>query len=400
MSRSLSDLRRPAAAGAVLIVVSGATLAAMVLSALVASGDGAGPDTGVMFVGIPFGVVGAVILVRRPENPLGIYLSAIGILGALGQLSDVFEVYATITRPSAPGATLAAWFGEWYWIPFIVLNIVICPLVFPTGHLPSRRWRPFVAVLVLIAAASAIGGALQQQLPIAGEPHPAVLPNPIGIAPWVEVEQTALMAALLPMFFGGAIAALLSLVRRFRRSTGDQRQQIKWAVLGIGSQVVGFVGIGLLDALGFPRPGAWENLIFALLPLSMGVAILRYRLYDLDRLVSRTATYVMVTAVLVGVYLGSVVVMQALTRPVTGESDLAVALSTLIAAAAFRPVLHRVRRVIDRRFNRRRYDAIRTAASFGQGLRDQLELEHVGKDLRATVRDALAPSTVSVWLPK
>ena len=342
-----------------------------------------------------FMVVGAVIVAHRPGNALGWIFSAIGLLSSAGVLAMEYAEYAYLTRPgSLPGAALAAWFS-WWWLPILGLIFVFTPLLFPTGRLPSPHWRPVAVTGALAITAVAVLGAVQPTLKLQNEE--VYLPNPVGLAGAPDPEDGALGAVLLGVLAACMVASVVSVVLRFRRSSGVERQQLKWftyaAALMLVVNVVTFT---------FLPEGVASDVLFGLsiafVPIAAGVAILRHRLYDIDRLINRTLVYATLTAVLGTVYAGAVLVLG-LFGGVGGElPSWAVAGATLAVAALFQPARRRIQAVVDRRFNRRRYDAARTVEAFSARLRDQIELDTLSAELLAGVEQTLEPTTVSLWL--
>jgi hypothetical protein len=273
-------------------------------------------------------------------------------------------------------------------MPLELAGLVMLPLLFPEGRLPSRRWRPVAAVMIAGIVAAAVLGALSATLPV-GE---RLIDNPVGVAGMPMAEESAYLVPLWPLGFALAVAAMAV---RFRRSEGVERLQIKW-FLAAASLLL------LLPVLEIARLPLVSDAIFLLtlvaLPAAVGVAVLRYRLYDIDRLISRTLAYAVLSALLAALYLGSVTVLTAVTSPVTGESPLAVAAATLLAAAAFQPLRRRVQSGVDRRFNRARYDAALAVDGYRARLRDELDLTSIGDELLTTARATLQPAAGLLWL--
>jgi hypothetical protein len=342
-----------------------------------------------------FMVVGAVIVAHRPANPVGWIFSAIGLLASVGVLTMEYAEYAYVTRPgSLPGAALAAWF-QWWWLPMLGLILIFTLLLFPTGRLPSARWRPVAVAGAASILAVAVLSALQPTLRLQNEPY--TLPNPTGVAGVPDPEEGALGAALFGVLVACMVASIASVVLRFRRARGVERQQLKWftyaaALLGLGQLLTTFLlpGGELSDVL--------FGLTVAFVPVAAGIAILRHRLYDIDRLLNRTLVYGLLTGLLGLVYAAGVFVAGRLLDPAAGQSELAVAASTLAVAALFQPARRRVQALVDRRFNRRRYDAARTVAAFSARLRDQVDLDTLAAELLAGVDQTVEPTTVSLWL--
>lgn len=360
-------------------------------------------ELGLATSAVMYALVGLLVLRQHPQHRIGWLLLAIGFLGTLGSCSEYVTRAVLVDDRSLPGMVWAAWVGDWYWVPWLWAQFVFLPLLFPSGEPPSPRWRLHLRVASIGAVLSTGGAMFGRTLlltgPQIGPGDDAVLriANPVGFLPIENIESDPYILWLSGLF----VLALLSVgavIGRFRRATGLERAQIKVAVFGLVVTVVGFVAGAVLDALGFGT-GPIESLLLGVIPLALGVAILRYRLFDVDRLISRTVAYAIATAILLGVYLGSVVVVQAVLRPITGESDLAVAAATLLAAALFRPVLARVRWGVDRRFHRQRYDATRTVETFGHRLRDEVDLGALVTTLRSTVGEVVEPDRITIWLP-
>ena len=342
-----------------------------------------------------FMLVGAVIVAHRPGNAVGWIFSAIGLLSAAGVLAMEYAEFAYVTRPgSLPGAALAAWFS-WWWLPILGLIFVFTPLLFPTGRLPSSRWRPVAVTGGLAIAAVTVLGAVQPALKLQNEEF--FIPNPVGLTGAPDPEDGALGTVLLGVLVGCMVASVVSVVLRWRRSAGVERQQLKWftyaAALMLVANVVTFTVLpeGVASDVLF-------GLSIALVPIAAGVAILRHRLYDIDRLINRTLVYAALTAVLGTVYAGAVLVLG-LVGGVGGElPSWAVAGATLAVATLFQPARRRIQAVVDRRFNRRRYDAARTVEAFSARLRDQVDLDTLSAELLAGVEQTMEPTTVSLWL--
>jgi hypothetical protein len=351
-------------------------------------------EAGAPFV---FVVVGALIVTRRPGNRIG-WLFCAGIVFALTGALDAYALYALAARPDAglPGATAAAWVVSWSWVVGLLL-VVLMPLLYPTGRLPSPRWRQVVwltGVLVLfgmIANAFSPGPLMASEVPVAS--------NPLGIGGAARlVEAFDLIGALLSVAI--FLAAVASVVLRFRHAHGVERQQLKWFVFASLGVVLGFVLSGVLSTLFPDTSELLRDLLPSALtlgwPVALGIAILRYRLYDLDRLINRTLVYGLLTSFLGLGYAGCVVVLGQLFGQ--DRSNLAVASATLAVAAVFQPARRRVQAVVDRRFNRRRYDADRTIQAFSARLRDEVDLDTLTEELLAVVDQTVEPTTVSLWL--
>jgi len=343
-----------------------------------------------------FMVVGAVIVAHRPGNAVGWIFSAIGLLSSTGVLALEYAEYAYLTRPgSLPGAVLAAWYS-WWWLPVLALILVFTLLLFPTGRLLSARWRPVAVVAAVGVAATVVLGALQPTLTLQNEDY--TVRNPIGVAGVPHPENGAVGAVLLGLLFVCTAAAVVSVVLRFRRSRGVERQQLKWFTYAAALMVVANLVTGYLLPAGEVNDVLF-GLTIAFVPIAAGSAILRYRLYDIDRLINRTLVYAALSALLGAAYAGAVLVLGQAFGGVGGDPpSWAVAGATLAVAALFQPARRRTQAVVDRRFDRRKYDAAKTVEAFSARLRDEVDLDTLSAELLAVVDQTMQPTRVSLWL--
>jgi uncharacterized membrane protein YhdT len=355
-----------------------------------------------------FPLVGALIASRRPENPIGWLCLVDGLLWTTTNMLDYHSLYVMASPGSVPFSVVLAGVNHWLWVPTVGLLGTYVFLLFPDGRLPSRRWRPLAWLSGVVIASGSLGLMLS--------PGPLDMPrgirNPFGLeaAPWVAVAAYAILP-LLPLCM---LASALSLVMRYRRSRGDVRQQIKWIALAASlvaltyliAIVASFIHPSeIWFAAGLPL---WLDLIeyAALLsitsvPIAIGFAVLKYRLYDIDLIINRTLVYGSLTGALALVYFGGVTVTQALFRNITGQEQLpqlVIVASTLVIAALFNPLRRRIQSFIDRRFYRAKYDARKILAAFSVRLRDETDLEALNKDLVGVVRETMQPAHVSLWL--
>ena len=347
---------------------------------------------GLLTVIVVIAAVGLIVVAHQPRNPVGWLLcgEAVLILVSIdaGAGASLLYPHGHQGPPVAGPAVLVL--SQMFNYSLAGFPVVI--LLFPDGRLPSRRWRWALAAYLAMVGAAVVATAVATGI-IAVEGR-AVL-NGIGNLVGLGRGSTAWLVPLEMAFFLATAAFWLAAVGRqvlsWRGSSGERRQQLKW--LASGAAVCGVLGIWAVSI----NSALWEVLIlgFAALPISIGVGILKYRLYEIDRIISRTLAYAIVTGLLVGVYAGLVLLA---TRVMTVHTPVAVAAATLAAAALFAPVRRRVQRVIDRRFNRARYDADRTLAAFAGRLTEAVDLDSVRDDLAATVRTALEPAHVSVWI--
>jgi len=341
-----------------------------------------------------FDLVGALIVWRRPHNTLGWIMAAIGLFAAWGALADTYAVAAYHAGQRSDFLYLTSvWVSLWYWYPLLGLTLIFTPLLFPDGRPPSPHWRAVVWVAGLAVALNTFLAAFHERIRIAG----IVMDNPAGISGLENPESSRLGSIVFGLLLLSIVAAMVSVIVRYLRSGGIQRHQIKWLLL----PCVLAVSLLLSEAL---QVDLWESgvpfaIVVGLFPVSVGVAILRYRLYDIDLLINRTLVYGSLTATLVVLYFGGIVVLQRVFLLLTGEqSTLAVVASTLLIAALFNPLRRRIQGFIDRRFYRRKYDARKTLEAFSAKLRDETDLEALNIDLVGVVRETMQPAHVSVWL--
>lgn len=333
-----------------------------------------------------FVVVGALLTSKRPDH------SVAWIVAATGTASAILAVGAAVGDDGF--GVYVLWAGSWLWVVTGVIPGIILPLVFPTGRVLSPRWR--VAVWAGLTGMGLVC-AVQALVSFEKAGVSTQAKNPFRVAaaePLLESVALPLGALLL---FGSLLAAIVSSILRYRRSRGDERQQLRWVMAAFVTAAALYIVPSAL-----PVRGVILDLCFAvgmvLIPASIGVAILRYRLYDIGRIVSRTVTYALVTGMVVAIYTGVVLLAQRWVGP-DDAPDLVVAGGTLLAAALFRPLLLRVGRVVDARFNRRRYDAVDEVRRFARRVRDELEVDRLSADLAGVAQEALQPATVGVWLP-
>jgi hypothetical protein len=338
---------------------------------------------------LAFTTVGLIIASRRPANPLGWLLLAFGLSLSANEFLRACAEYTLFYRPGTlPAGLFIAWVSTWIWA-FIYPILPFVFLLFPDGQLPSPRWRPFAWV------AGLVNGLFLLIVPFrAGglEYFPTIL-NPVGIPALTE----AVFALFAFATFIIILLAAISLPVRFRRARGDERQQLKWVAFAAV-----LLGIVLIVAPIWASPVVsviLSTLAFTCLTAAIAVAILKYRLYDIDRLINRTLVYGLLTALLVAVYAGLVLILGQLFGGLGAEPpSWTVAGATLAVAALFQPARRRIQAVVDRRFNRRKYDAAKTIDAFGARLREQVDLDTLSAELLAVVDHTMQPTTASLWL--
>ena len=347
-------------------------------------------------VGTVYAAVGGLVTSRMPDNRIGwLFLAAAWIWALDFFLSQYASYGLQAGTGSVPAATLAAWVSNWLWVPGNTLLLFGVPLLFPDGRLPSPRWRPITIFVIAAVVADTIGRAsaawaFRDDLEtLLGNFDFSNTPGTIGFL---------LSVGDLFVFVVAPCVGLAALIIRYRSSHGVTRLQLRWFVAAVAVAVVAIIGDVIAAQLLPAVVGLSSAFGLILIPIGLSIAILRYRLYDLDRLVSRTIAYAVVTGLLVATFAASILLLQGVLAPFTQGQTVPVAGSTLAVAALFQPVMRRVRRAVDRRFDRARYDAERTAAAFSERLRDEVDLTMVLGDLTETTRGALAPAELGIWI--
>ena len=346
----------------------------------------AGSDVFITALAIGFSAVGAMIASHHPRNAIGWLFLGVGVSTGLGTLASS---YAETHGTSQWLGEAAAWYGTLSWMPFILIPCTFVLLLFPDGRLLSPRWR-----WVAWSAGAGLAGVFVTTGVAPGplEDYPW-LDNPYGIDSPLLSPLTGIAVSLLVI---GVVGSSASLLVRFRRARGERRQQIKWLALA------GAVAVVTVIVATIGSDELWDTAVTNVacmlgvlcVPVAAGIAILRHRLYDIDVVINRTLVYGALTATLGGAYL----VLVLLIGLAVGQSGLAIAASTLAVAALFQPARARIQAAVDRRFFRRRYDAAQTLEAFGGRLRDELDLEALGADLRGVVSESVQPAHVSLWL--
>lgn len=348
-------------------------------------------------------VVGALIAAHRPRNPIGWLFCAAGLAIVVNATAMLYARHTLVDQPgSLPAGPLLAWLGmSWSADIGWGLMALVLPLLFPTGRLLSRRWR----VILWLGLVTIVTRTVFHMIvpgPIDSEVLPGVQ-NPVGVAMFREIAGVIELGLSL-LSIAVVVASVISLILRFRRASGEERAQLKWFAFSV-------LFLGLLIVLGITNDSAVHNTVFdristplfaigvLALPTSAAIAILRYRLYDIDLIINRALVYSALTLTLGVFYVGAVIGLQSLFQAVTGQhSDLAIAIATLGVAALFNPWRHRVQGFIDRQFYRRRYDAAQTLAALQSHLRDEVDLDQLTADVLAVVQETIEPARVSLWL--
>jgi hypothetical protein len=350
---------------------------------------------------LAFSTVGALIVARLPGNPIGWILCAAGLSIGFTTLASGYAVFSLAAHDLMPGTEWAAWFAYWIWVPGVGPAMTFGLLLFPDGQPPTRRWR--IGGLLAAVSLAALGfGLAFTPGPLPDYPE---VDNPVGVA---FIEGSALEDGGVGWFLLSACVVIcaVSMAVRYRRTTGEQRQQIKWFVFASVLIAGGWAASWAAQDAASGSAGAWGVVSLMLgigsllgIPAAVGIAILRHHLYDIDVIINRTLVYGSLTASLVAAYFGGVVGLQYAFRVLTGgESQLAVVASTLAIAALFTPLRRRIQTFIDRQFYRKKYDARKTLEAFTAQLRDETNLEALSNDLVGVVRETMQPSHISLWL--
>jgi hypothetical protein len=344
-------------------------------------------------IAVTYAVVGALVVTRRPHNPIGWLLCAIAVPSALACLADQYARYSLLIRPgSLPAATWVAWVGTWAWL-FSFLTVPFLLLLFPEGRLLSPHWR--WAIWWSGAALAAVIGLVMvaprnkvSEFAISGLVSKLPVTNPLFGDRFAELIATYRLAPYL-LSAASYLPALIGLLLRFQRSRGTERQQLKWFLFG-----------GTLTMLGVLAPSAVFLAVTGIgIPIGAGIAILKHHLYDIDRLINRTLVYGLLTVLLGGAYALAVLLLGQLFGGISTEPpSWAVAGATLAVAALFRPARRRIQDGVDRRFYRRRYDAAKTIEAFSARLREEVDLDTLSAELLAVVDHTVQPTRASVWL--
>jgi hypothetical protein len=351
-------------------------------------------------VAFSFSTVGGMIASRLPpHNPVGWLFCTIGLLAGMRLFVAEYAIVTLLAEPgtplsSLPGGEVLAWVSSWLWVLHIGLFLFLA-LLFPEGRLPSSRWRPFAWVVGMVIVVGTVAVAVWPETAAGFD----LTDNPLGIE--TATDQVNLVEIIL---YTLALVAMSSLVVRLRRSEGIERQQVKWFAYAVVVLAIS----AILEYVVFEPTGirwlGWIGSVLVIvgvvgLPAAIGIAILRYRLYEIDTFINRTLVYGPLTAALVGLYFGAIVLLQSVFVALTGEqSTLAVVASTLLIAALFTPLRRRIQGFIDRRFYRRKYDARKTLEGFSARLRDETDVDALNADLVGVVRETMQPAHVSLWL--
>ena len=370
------------------------------------SGRSVGEDVTVLLAFASFFGVGMAIALRRPDHPIGWLFLAAGLYPLVQEALMSLGEWQMAEGGSDTLVVVAN--TAFSWPALLGVLVVFVPLLFPTGHLPSRRWRWLAWLAGTAITIMAVGGIFQRDICVSYDAAGACvqrIDNPIGIS-WVpNMEESAIGGVMFGILAVCIVGAAVSVVMRYRRSRGVERAQLRWVVFAIGAFLAYVLVVGIFVEEVLDLATELERLVpfgidlfglfLTFIPISVGVAILRYRLYDIDRLISRTVSYGLITAVLLACFAGAVFLSS---RLFPRQSDLGVAASTLAVAALFNPVRRRIQSAVDRRFNRSRYDAERVVDAFGHRLRTEVGIEDLTGELIRAAATTMQPSMASLWL--
>jgi len=384
----------------------GCAVAAYAASAMLLAGRLGGLSLVILLAAyVPYAGVGSILVARRPRNIIGWVLLGMGWTFAVSFLPIDATAQEFQTQTAPPLQVAIAWLAKWT-VSFTFALFATLAISFPTGRLARGRWRRIAVLVLALAWGSVIASAFWPVLTLdpTGGANMVEFPNPIGLLPrrilGLDLPSQFVGTAVLPLVIVASIAAIAS---RYAGARDLERLQMRWLVAAFGSIALAIpVGFGISAAFDPRAEVAWvpAAVAFMLPPIAIGIAVTRHRLYEIDRLISRGLSWAVLSGSLLAVYAGAVLLLQTLFGDVIGGETVAVACSTLVAAALFQPLRRRVQTAVDHRFNRARYDAERTATDFAERLRDEVDLASVSGDIVGVVDTALHPSTIGVWIRK
>lgn len=353
-------------------------------------------QVGLALAFLAYATVGALVASRRPENRVG-WLLLVAALGfEIQGIAMGYAAYALVAEPGAlPGGEIAAWLAWWIWVPGLTLTTTLLFLLFPDGRLLSRRWLAVAVLAAVLGTLGTVSSALETG-PV--DLLQAVdVENPFGVD---GADDVATVTGWLLLLL--AACSAISLVLRYRHLRGEERLQLKWFVAAAVLLAATVIGVFLSTDYASTTVNSamgWAFVVaLAAVPIAIGVAVFKHRLYEIDLIIRQTLVYGVLSALLAGLYFGIVLALQEVFSSFAGGSDLAIAVSTLAVAALFRPVRGRIQGIVDRRFYRQRYDATQTLEAFGARLRQEIDLDSLSAELRAVVSETMQPAHVSLWL--
>ena len=397
-------MSRAARAAVGLLFVAGCVVAAIALSGLIVNGDPGASSLIILTAAyVAYATVGSILVARRPGNAIGWLLLALGWTFATSFLPIRATAHELQTLTAPPLVEIVAWFNGWS-VSLIFALFATLAFIFPAGRPPGGRFGRVIAVVLVVTWGIVVLAAIRPILTVvpAGASDSIEIPNPFGflsssIVGVLPIPSDAL-GPLLPIIL---LASIVAIIGRFARARDLERLQLRWLVAALAAITVAIpMGFAISAVVGLNAAITWvpAALSFTLPPIAIGIAVLRYRLYEIDRIISRTIGWAVITAILATTFAALVIGLQTLIGGITQSRTPAVAVSTLVAFAVFQPVRRRVQSVVDHRFNRARYDADRLATAFAERLRDEVDLASVSGDIAGVVDTALRPTTIGVWI--
>jgi hypothetical protein len=381
----------------------GCIVATVALGGLLVSGSSAASSLIILTIAyLPYATVGSILVARRPRNAIGWMLIALGWVFATSFLPIRATAHELQTLSAAPLVEIVAWFNGWS-VSLIFALFATLAYVFPSGRLPRGRSGRVVAIVLVVTWVIVILSALRPTMTVLPEGAAAVvaMPNPFAFAPAILGFLPIPVDALGPVLPVILLAAIVAIIGRYLRARDLERLRLRWLVAALASITIAVpAGFAISALVGLDSPVTWvpAAIAFTLPPIAIGIAVLRYRLYEIDRIISRTIGWAAITSILAMTFATLVIGLQALLGSITQSRTPVVAVSTLVAFALFQPVRRRVQAAVDHRFNRARYDADRLATAFADRLRDEVDLTAVSGDIAGVVDGALRPSTIGVWI--
>ena len=381
----------------------GCVVSAMALAGLLANWIPAATSLIILIIAyVPYATVGSILVARRPRNAIGWLLIAVGWTLATSFLPIRATARELQTLSAPPLVEAVAWFNGWS-VSLVFALFASLAFVFPAGRLPEGRSKTVVGTVLVVTWGIVILSALRPVLTVLpdGAAGVVAIPNPFGLLPESILGLRIPLENLSPVLPFILLASIVAIVARYARARDLERLQLRWLVTALASITVAIpMGFAISAVVGLNAPITWvpAAMAFSLPPIAIGVAVLRYRLYEIDRIISRTIGWAVVTSILATTFATLVIGLQAALDSITQSRTPVVAVSTLVAFAVFQPVRRRVQAAVDHRFNRARYDADRLATAFADRLRDEVDLTAVSGDIAGVVDAALRPSAIGVWI--
>jgi hypothetical protein len=385
------------------LYVIGCAAAVIMLAALLASGNPSAYSLVILTIAyLPYATVGSILVARRPRNAIGWLLIGVGWTFATSFLPIRATAHELQTLSAPPLVEAVAWFNGWS-VSLIFALFASLAFVFPAGRLPEGRSKTVVGTVLVVTWGIAIVSAFRPIMTVMpdGAANVVAIPNPLGLLPESILGLQIPLENLSPVLPLILLASIAAIVGRYARARDLERLQLRWLVTALASITIAIpMGFAISAVVGLDAPITWvpAAMAFTLPPIAIGVAVLRYRLYEIDRIVSRTIGWAAISSILAATFIILVIGLQAVLGSITQSRTPVVAVSTLVAFAAFQPVRRRVQRAVDHRFNRARYDADRLATAFADRLREDVDLSGVSGDMAGVVDGALRPTAIGIWI--